>query len=244
MMYVIYVLKSIDFSFFLRYIFFKRNFTLPVKSWIPCPGYILIHFRHISIKNEMLYLSTTWTHLMNRLKLWVTWFAHLMSLPFQSAFIPQNIVTDCLPPAHLFMETALLKIANSVHMTKSNDHLSGWVLLELSVCGHCWSVLLGILCAQNFQTHPLSQLSSLTDRAFPSLSQESFFLFPLRCWFPQSSVLGLPLTPLLWAWSCMLMQVTHQSEEWWPPHCCLWPGLRRVSFTQYLPQKVPSTPQV
>lgn len=104
---------------------------------MPCL-YILIHFRHISIKNEMLCLSTTWTHLMNRLKLWVTWFAFdepAFSISFHSSEHCHWLST----PAHLFMEMALLKIANSVRMTKSNDHLSGWVLLELSAM---WTLLI------------------------------------------------------------------------------------------------------
>lgn len=59
----------------------------------------------------------------------------LMNLISQSPFIPQNIAIWHLPPpppAHLFTETALLKIAQNVYMTKSNDFLSGFILPELS----------------------------------------------------------------------------------------------------------------
>ena len=145
------------------------------------------------------------------------------------------------------METALLKISNN-YVTKCSDCLSGFILpalfATLDVVDHSlleYSTLSGSSIHPPFHPH-------LTIHAFPSLLQEFSFLCPLRCWFPQSSVLGSPLALLVLLWSHVLTQFSYQPVLWWPWCCPRQPLILGDSFSrsslQHLFLNVLSTPQL
>ena len=61
--------------------------------------------------------------------------------------------SDVYLTAHLFLETALLKISNNC-VTKCGDRLSGFILPALCYTGRCWPRPFGIFYSQGFQYPP------------------------------------------------------------------------------------------
>ena len=155
----------------------------------------------------------------------------------------RTLPSDVYLTAHLFMGRALLKISNN-YVTKCGDRLIGFILPALCYTGRCWPLPFGIFYSQGFQYPPPTPSPS----HHPCLPKSPAILCPLRCWFPQSSILGSPLALLVLLSSHVLTQFSYQPMLWWPWGHLRQPLILGDSFShsslQHVFLNVSSTPQL